>query len=195
MEVILREDFPSLGYVGDRVKVKAGYARNFLIPRGVAIEGSSRNAKLLGHKLAGIMAKRIKLKSEAELAATEMQKLTLEFTLKVGESGRSFGAVTLRDLEQAFEKLGHKIDRRRIRIDEPLKAAGNFVIGVRLHPEVVAQVPVLIRAETPAVVKTAPAAVEEAGEGKPAAKKRAPRKKKGADEAAATPDAVAAKAE
>ena len=69
MDVILREDFPSLGYIGDRVKVKPGYARNFLIPRGVAIEASSRNAKLLNHKLSGIMAKRIKLKADVGVHA------------------------------------------------------------------------------------------------------------------------------
>lgn len=189
MDVILREDFPSLGYIGDRVKVKPGYARNFLIPRGVAIEASSRNAKLLNHKLSGIMAKRIKLKAEAEAAAAEMQKLTLEFTLKFGEKGRSFGAVTPRDIEQAFEKLGHKIDRRRIRIEEQLKTAGSYTVGVRLHAEVIAKVPVVIRAEQPVVAKAEESTEE--GTKKATAKKRAPRKKKGEQETAA-PEASAA---
>ena len=113
----------------------------------------------------------------------------MEFTLKFGEKGRSFGAVTPRDIEQAFEKLGHKIDRRRIRIEEQLKTAGAYTVGVRLHAEVIAKVPVVIRAEQPVVAKAEESTEEGAKKG--AAKKRAPRKKKGEQEAAASEGAAA----
>jgi large subunit ribosomal protein L9 len=136
MEVILREDYLPLGYVGDTVNVKRGFARNFLIPRGVAIESSSQNEKALKHKLSAIVAKRIKKKAEAEAFGNTLSQIIVEFTLKIGAGGKSFGAITARDVEAALKNLGYAVDRRQIRLLEVIKTAGLHKAEVKLHSEV-----------------------------------------------------------
>lgn len=147
MDVVLKEDFPALGYVGDRVSVKAGYARNFLIPRGLAVEASSRNARTLQHRLAGIMARKQRLKTEAEEHARTVEAAALEFTLKIGEKGRSFGSISVRDILAALEEKGHVFDRRQIRLAEPIKSGGSFEVEVKLHSEVAARVAIEVKTE------------------------------------------------
>lgn len=149
MEVILQENYPSLGYVGDRVNVKGGFARNFLIPRGIAIEASSRNERVLKHRLQHVMAKRIRLKSEAEALGNQLGEALLEFTLKIGEAGKSFGSVTSRDIETALKAKGFEIDRKQIRMTETFRRAGEYKVAVKLHAEVTASVPVKVISETP----------------------------------------------
>ena len=102
MEVILREDYISLGYIGDTVRVRRGFARNFLIPRGIAVEATSGNERQVKHKLSAIVAKRIKKKAEAEAYGKVLSQVTVEFTLKVGAKGKSFGSVTSRDVEASL---------------------------------------------------------------------------------------------
>jgi large subunit ribosomal protein L9 len=136
MEVILREDFLPLGYVGDTVKVKRGFARNFLIPRGVAIESSSQNERALKHKLSAIVAKRLKKKAEAEAFGNTLSQIIVEFTLKIGAGGKSFGAITARDVETALKNLGYAVDRRQIRLLEVIKTPGQHKAEVKLHSEV-----------------------------------------------------------
>ena len=121
MEVILREDYISLGYIGDTVRVRRGFARNFLIPRGIAVEASSVNDRQLKHKLSAITAQRIKKKSEADAFGKVLEQVTVEFTLKVGAKGKSFGSVTSRDVETSLKALGYDVDRRQIRIAETIK--------------------------------------------------------------------------
>ena len=158
MEVILREDYISLGYIGDTVRVSRGFARNFLIPRGVAVEASAGNEKQLKHKLAAIVAKRIKAKGEAEAFARVLSQVTVEFTLKVGARGKSFGAVTSRDIEASLKALGYNVDRRQIRISETIKGPGVYAVEVKLHSEVVVPVQVkVIAAQPPAVTSDSPA--------------------------------------
>ncbi len=147
MEVILVEDFPSLGYVGDKVKVKAGYGRNFLVPRGMAIEASTRNAKLMKHRLGGVIAKKAKLKAKADEIKASLEKLSLEFTVKMGESGKSFGSITARDIEGALKEKSVIVDRKQIRLLEQMKTAGDYQIEVKLHSEVAALIPVKVIAE------------------------------------------------
>jgi large subunit ribosomal protein L9 len=147
MKVILKENYPKLGYVGDTVEVKRGYARNYLIPRGFAVEAGSRSAKQFAHVLSGILVRKTKLKNEAEVMASRMGSITLEFTLKFSEGGKSFGAITARDIEAALKDKGYLVDRRQIRLSEPLKSPGSFLVEVKLHSEVSAQVPVAIEAE------------------------------------------------
>ena len=137
MEVILKEDFPALGFVGDRVNVKRGYARNYLIPRELAIDASPRNENILRHKLTAISAKRMRLRADAEKAREGISGVVLEFALKTGKEGKVFGAVTAKDIETQLGEKGFAVDRRRIRVPEPLKKAGNYKVEVRLHPEVV----------------------------------------------------------
>ncbi len=184
MEVILQENYPSLGYVGDRVNVKGGFARNFLIPRGIAIEASSRNERVLKHRLQHVMAKRVRLKSEADALAKQLSETALEFTLKMGEAGKSFGSVTSRDVETALKAKGFEVDRKQIRLTESLRKAGDFTVAVKLHAEVSATVPVKVISEA------APAAAAEGKEGR-----KARGKKKGAETEAETAEAAPAEAQ
>lgn len=147
MEVILQENFHALGYVGDLVKVKPGYARNFLIPRGIAVEASSRNERVLKHRLSSINAKKIKLRGEAADFAKRLEGVVLEFLLKVGSGGRSFGSVSSRDIEQQLKEKGFELDKRQIRLPEPIRRAGESSVQIKLHAEVSATIPVIVRAE------------------------------------------------
>lgn len=166
MKVILKENYPKLGYVGDTIEVKPGYARNYLIPRGFAVEAGSRSAKQFAHVLSGILVRKTKLKNEAETMASRMGSITLEFTLKVSEGGKSFGAITARDIEAALKDKGYLVERRQVRLSEPLKSAGNFSVEVKLHSEVSAQVPVAIEAEKKQEIKEKKDAPKKKREGK-----------------------------
>jgi large subunit ribosomal protein L9 len=181
MEVILREDFLSLGYVGDTVRVKRGFARNYLIPRGIAVESSTTNEKVLKHKLAAIVSKRIKKKAEAEQFAKILEQVIVEFTLKVGAKGKSFGSVTAKDVEASLKALGYEVDRRQIRVIDAIRGPGAHKVEVKLHSEVV--VPVQVKVIAAQVAAPAVAEGEESG------KKRKSRKKteaaEGGEEAAA----------
>ena len=168
MEVILREDFLPLGYVGDTVKVKRGYARNFLIPRGVAIESSAQNDRALKHKLGAIVAKRIKKKAEAEQFGNILQQIIVEFTIKVGASGKSFGAITAKDIESTLKTLGYSVDRRQIRLVDAIKSVGMHKAEVKLHSEVT--VPVQIKVL--AAPQAAPVEGAAKGKGKRGGKKK-----------------------
>lgn len=178
MEVILREDYLPLGYVGDTVRVKRGFARNFLIPRGVAIEASSQNDRALKHKLGAIVAKRIKKKQEADQFGSILQQIIVEFTLKVGAGGKSFGSITTKDIEAALKNLGYTVDRRQIRLIDAIKTPGAHKAEVKLHSEVV--VPLQIK-----VIAAQVAAPTEGGELK--SKKKSSKKK--SDDAVEASDA------
>lgn len=171
MEVILQENYPSLGYVGDRVMVKGGFARNFLIPRGIAVEASTRNERVLKHRMQHIMAKRIRMRGEAEALAKQLADVVLEFTLKTSESGKTFGSITSRDIETALKAKGFAIDRKQIRVTDALRKAGEFKASIKLHAEVNAPIGVKIVSEAP------PASTVSDKEGK-----RARNKKKAAAE-------------
>lgn len=169
MEVILREDYLPLGYVGDTVNVKRGFARNFLIPRGVAIESSSQNEKALKHKLSAIVSKRIKKKAEAEAFGNTLSQIIVEFTLKMGAGGKSFGAITARDVEAALKNLGYAVDRRQIRLVEVIKTPGIHKAEVKLHSEVA--VPLQIKVIAAQIVAP-PAEAAAKGKGKKGARKK-----------------------
>lgn len=168
MEIVLQQDFPALGYTGDRVVVKPGYARNFLIPRGLAVEVTSHNAKLLNHRLAAINAKRAKLKAEAEAFGKTLEQNVLEFTIKVGASGKSFGSITLKDVDAELRKREINLDKRQIRLVEQIKGPGEYKVEIKLHSDVVVPVKVRVLAEKVAV----PADAAE-GEGKKRRSKKA----------------------
>ncbi len=162
-QVILQSDFPSLGYTGDIVTVKSGYARNYLIPRGIAVDASSQNGRLLQHKIAGIQAKRTKLKGEAEEFGKSLTAQTLEFHLKLGEGGKAFGAVTARDIEAAFKAKGIEINKKQIRLLEPLKVSGTYKVDVKVHAEVSVPVSVKVITETPPKKEAAEAGAKKGG--------------------------------
>ena len=147
MEIILLQDFPQLGFIGEQHHVKKGYARNFLIPRGIAIESSSRNAKQLSHHMAQINVRKAKAKDEAQAIANRLQQVTIQFKLKFGESGKSFGSIGTRDIEAALVKEGFPINKKQLALGEPLRGAGDFQVTVKLHSEVQARVKVQVIAE------------------------------------------------
>lgn len=155
MEVILKENFPSLGYVGDTVSVRGGYARNYLIPRGIAVESSKRNSRLLKHLLTAINAKKVKLRGQAQEYATQIEKIAIEFTLKLGKGGKSFGSITARDIIAELEKHKVSLDRRQVRLTEVVKGAGEYVADIKLHSDVTAHLTFIVKAEK--VVKEASA--------------------------------------
>ncbi len=171
MEIILQQDYPALGYVGDTVKVKGGYARNFLIPRGIAMEASSRNEKLLKHKLGGVNAKKIKLRAVAQELAGKLEGVKLEFFLRVGAAGKTFGSITVRDVEQALHKEGYLVDKRQIILTEPLKKAGEHKVTIKLHSEVVASIEVQVNTEVPEQKAKAPEGEKAKGGRRPRARK------------------------
>ncbi|MFM1846773.1 MAG: ribosomal protein [Pseudomonadota bacterium] len=167
MNVILQSDFPSLGYVGDLVAVKPGYARNYLIPRGIAVEASSTNARLLKHRMDGINAKKMKLKVEAEALAQRLGVVTLDFTIKMGSGGRSFGAITVKDVDAALKTKGFELDKKQIKLLEPFKKPGEYKVNVKLHSEVTAFV------NTKVVAEVSEKKAAEEGEAKPKKSRKA----------------------
>ena len=147
MEVVLKEDVENLGHMGDVVKVKDGYARNYLLPRGLVVEANKRNLKALEHEQRMIGQRRERLTKEAEGISNELAGVALEFTAKVGEEGRLFGSVTTMDIEKALKEKGIDVERRRIALDTPIKNVGDYDVPIRLRPEVVPTIKVKVVSE------------------------------------------------
>lgn len=147
LTVILSEDVVHVGLVGDVVKVAAGYARNFLIPRGLAIPATTRNVKQLEHQKRLIDGKRAKAIRSAEDLAKRLKEVSITIARAVGEEDRLFGSVTNRDIEEAIAKEGYTIDRRSIQLDGPIKNLGVHKVGIKLHGDVRAEVKVWVVAE------------------------------------------------
>lgn len=140
MELILREDVKSLGKAGELVRVKPGYARNFLLPRGLAYEATEGNKKRIAGETRARAARQAAEKVEAEAAAARLGALTLTLSGKAGEEGKLFGSVTAQDIAEALARAGHPVDRRRIELDHPIRTLGPHTVAVRLHPDVHAEV-------------------------------------------------------
>jgi large subunit ribosomal protein L9 len=136
MEVILKEDLTGLGYKNDVVKVKPGYARNYLIPRGIAIMATDSNRKILAENLKQAAHKAEKIKTEALNLAERIGGLVLEIPAKVGESGKIFGAVTTTQISDALKSKGFDIDRKKIAIGGDVKMVGEYKATLDLHREV-----------------------------------------------------------
>jgi large subunit ribosomal protein L9 len=147
MKLILREDVYNLGKGGELVEVKPGYGRNFLIPRGLAVLANPKNIREVEHQKAVAAAKAAKLKASAEAVAKRLSDTPLSFKRKVGEQDKLYGSVTAMDLAEALAARGVQIDRRAIDLSEPLKALGDFEVGVKLHSDVVGKVKVKVEAE------------------------------------------------
>ena len=147
MEVVLKEDVENLGHMGDVVKVKDGYARNYLLPRGLVVEANKRNLKALEHEQRMIGQRRERLTKEAEGISNELAGVALEFTAKVGEEGRLFGSVTTMDIEKALKEKGFDVERRRIALEAPIKNVGDYEVPIRLRPEVVPTIKVTVVSE------------------------------------------------
>jgi len=136
MEVILKEDVVTLGKAGDVVKVKEGYARNFLLPRGKAVVADTGNMKAVEQHKQSIAAKQAKLKKEAEALAEKLKALSITLARDAGEQDKLFGSVTSSDIAEALRHEGVVLDKRAIHLEEPIKQIGVFDVTVRLHTEV-----------------------------------------------------------
>ncbi len=155
MEVILKEDVIHLGHRGDLVKVADGYARNFLLPRKLAMQATSANKAVVEQMKNAADRRAATDKALAEALAVKLEPVALDFTRKSGEAGHLFGSVTSADIAAALEAKGFEIDRRKIQLDEPLKSVGEFSVAIRLYREVSAHVKVTVVAEA---TEAAPAA-------------------------------------
>jgi large subunit ribosomal protein L9 len=147
MEVILFETVPTLGTQGTVVTVAPGYFRNFLSPRGFAVEATSANKSRLQDKLKRLERLAMEEKQAAQSDADKMEALTLTFQLKAGEDDKLFGSVTSMNIAEALEKKGFTVDRHRITIPEAIKRLGQFSVEIKLHHDVVAKVKVQVEKE------------------------------------------------
>jgi large subunit ribosomal protein L9 len=144
IEVILREDIKSLGRAGEMVRVKPGYARNYLLPQGLAYEATEGNKKRVAAESRVRTARDQAERAEAEKAAATLSEVTLTLTGKAGDEGKLFGSITSQDIADALASQGHTVDRRRIELEHPIKTTGAHMVTVRLHPEVHAQLRVSV---------------------------------------------------
>ena len=138
MEIILLADVPSLGKVGDLLKVSDGYGRNYLIPNRLAIKATPKNRKKLEHEKRFAQDKMDKIQRDAEKVAKRIEDFSCTISKPVGESGKLFGSVTSKEIEQHLNENGFQIDRKKIDLEEPIKNLGVYTIPIRLHPEVTA---------------------------------------------------------
>jgi large subunit ribosomal protein L9 len=152
--VLLREDVDNLGARGEIVRVKAGYARNYLLPRKLAVEATAGNVKQIEGERKALAKREARDRESAELQAAQLRTLSLDFERKVGEHGILYGSVTSMDIAEALRAQGYEVDRRRIQLREPIKETGDFNVHVRLHRDVTVELPVRVTAEGGAPVPT-----------------------------------------
>ncbi len=147
IEVILREDVKSLGRAGELVRVRPGYARNFLLPKGLAYEATEGNKKRIAAESKARASRVEAERAGAESFASRLADVTITIAGKAGEEGRLFGSVTTHDIAEGLAKQGLEVDRRRIELSQPIKALGFHTVVVRLHPDVHAEVRVQVVGE------------------------------------------------
>ncbi|MBM4278638.1 MAG: 50S ribosomal protein L9 [Deltaproteobacteria bacterium] len=144
MQVILLEDIPSLGKVGELVKVSDGYGRNYLIPKKKAVFATEKNLKTLQHEKALVQQRLGKMKKDAVKMAQEIEKLSCTFAKNVGESGKLFGSVTSMEIEAFLKENGMDVDRKKIILEEPIKNLGMYTVAIKLQPQVTAHLKVWV---------------------------------------------------
>jgi large subunit ribosomal protein L9 len=147
IEVILREDVKTLGRAGEMVRVKPGYARNYLLPQGLAYEATEGNKKRIAAETKARTSRNEAEKTQAQQVATTLSAVTLSLSGKAGEEGKLFGSITSQDVADALARAGHTVDKRRIELDHPIKTIGEHAVTIRLHPEVHAELRVSVVAE------------------------------------------------
>ena len=151
-KVLLREDVDHLGARGEIVRVRAGYARNYLLPRNLAVQATAGNVKGIESERAALLKKEAKERASAEAQSAQMSSLNLEFKRKAGEQGALYGSVTSMDVAEALRERGYEIDRHRIHLREPLKRLGEYSVPVRLHREVTIDLKVRVAPEGEVIV-------------------------------------------
>jgi large subunit ribosomal protein L9 len=142
MEIILREDIDKLGQRGQVVKVAAGYARKFLLPRKLAVAANESNKKIVEQERQAHLRREAKQVNEAQELGKMMGAVAVTIRQKAGENDQLFGSVTANDVAVALEKMGYTIDRKKVHLEEPIKTLGSYQVSVRLHRDVSIDIPV-----------------------------------------------------
>jgi large subunit ribosomal protein L9 len=136
MKVILKEDIKHVGKMGQIVDVADGYARNYLIPKGLVAEASTKNIKFLEHEKRIIQDKAKKIKDSAQDVASKISSTIILIKAKAGEEGKLFGSITTMDIAEALQKEGIDIDKKKISLEEPIKRLGSYTVNIKLHHDV-----------------------------------------------------------
>jgi len=144
MEIILRADVQHLGKIGEVVKVKDGYARNYLLPQGLAYPATEANKKKITYEGERLVKQQAAEKSAAETEATRLAEVHLTFEVKVGEEEKLYGSVTSSDIQRKLAELGIQVDKRKIDLAEPIRELGEYNVGIKIHPEVRPEVRVTV---------------------------------------------------
>ncbi len=147
MEVILREDVEKIGARGAVVKVADGYARNFLLPKRLAVAATDANRKIVDQERDAYLRREAKVQADAQGLAQLMSNVTLTFRHRVGENDQLFGSVTAKDIADALEAQKFHIERRRVQLDEPIRTLGEHEVTIRLHRDVSTPIKVIVEAE------------------------------------------------
>lgn len=151
-KILLREDVDDLGARGEIVRVKAGYARNYLLPRKLAVEANAGNVKQIERERELLLKKAATERATADAQAEKMSTLVLTFQRKAGEQGALYGSVTSMDIAEALQERGYEVDRHRLHLREPLKRIGDFKVPLRLHRDVTVDLQVKVSPEGELIV-------------------------------------------
>ena len=149
MDVILKEDIPNLGKMGEVVRVRDGYARNYLLPRGLILVANKKNLKGLEHQKRVIAGQKERVLKQAQGLVEKLAEISLVIPVKAGEEGKLFGSVTNIDIEKALKAKGFDVERRKIHLAEPIKSIGDFEVPIRLTADLTAPVKVSVVPESP----------------------------------------------
>lgn len=183
MKVILCEDVDNLGDMGETVNVAPGYARNYLLPRRLAVHAESASAKQIEHEMRIIGKREQKRRAEFVQVAGTLEGVTLEFTAKAGAEGKMFGSITSLHISNKLEELGHQVNRRKIQLAEPIRSLGEHDVSIQLTSGVGATIKVIVEAEEPepdkakeqaATTEAAPEGAESAAAEEPPAEEELP---------------------
>lgn len=147
VNIIMKENVEGLGMIGDLISVKPGYARNFLVPKGLAMLANERNVKELEHQKRQMARKLEKATKDAEAIKARVEKLTCQFSQRASAEGKLFGSVTSMDLEEKIQAAGLEIDRKKIQLTEPIKSLGEHVVHIKLDAGVIAELKVVVTPE------------------------------------------------
>jgi large subunit ribosomal protein L9 len=136
MEVILKEDVANLGKIGEVVRVRDGYARNYLLPRGLVLVANKKNLKTFEHQKKIVADQKQKILRQAQTVSSQLATVAVLIPMKVGEEGRLFGSVTTMQIEKALKTKGVNVERRKIHLNEPIKTVGDYEVPIRLSADV-----------------------------------------------------------
>jgi large subunit ribosomal protein L9 len=148
MEVILKEDVANLGKIGDVVRVRDGYARNYLLPRGLVLVANKTNLKTFEHQKKIVADQKQKILRQAQTVSNQLATVAVVIPMKVGEEGRLFGSVTTMQIEKALKTKGVNVERRKIHLNEPIKTVGDYEVPIRLSADVTMPLKVSVVPET-----------------------------------------------